>query len=175
MSRSRSPALAQQSVRWSAHRTAARLHKKGDVSRCIGRPKGGLNSKLHAVCEGAGKPVALLLSEGQRSDDKGAALFLDSLRPGPRNCWQTEVAMPTGSGRHGKKRASLLVSRPRRIESSPLKMTRRSINSATRSKIGSPNSRTGGALPCATTAAPTLSSPPFASPLHASSISINES
>jgi len=62
-----------------AHRTAARLHKKGDVSRCIGRPKGGLNSKLHAVCEGAGKPVALLLSEGQRSDDKGAALLLDSL------------------------------------------------------------------------------------------------
>jgi transposase len=62
-----------------AHRTAASLHKKGDVSRCIGRTKGGLNSKLHAVCEGAGKPVALLLSEGQRSDYKGAALLLDSL------------------------------------------------------------------------------------------------
>jgi transposase len=62
-----------------AHRTAASLHKKGDVSRCIGRTKGGLNSKLHAVCEGAGKPVALLLSEGQMSDYKGAALLLDSL------------------------------------------------------------------------------------------------
>jgi len=38
-----------------------------------------LNSKLHAVCDGQGKPVALLLSEGQMSDYKGAALLLDQL------------------------------------------------------------------------------------------------
>jgi transposase len=30
-------------------------------------------------CDGSGKPVALLLSEGQMSDYKGAALLLDSL------------------------------------------------------------------------------------------------
>jgi len=40
-----------------------------------------LNSKLHAVCNGAGKPVALLLTEGQVSDYKGAAQLLDSLPP----------------------------------------------------------------------------------------------
>jgi transposase len=48
-----------------AHRTAASLLKKGDVPRRIGRTKGGLNSKLHAVCDGAGKPIVLLLSEGR--------------------------------------------------------------------------------------------------------------
>lgn len=50
-----------------AHRTAASLIKRG-CSRCLGRSKGGLNSKLHAVCEGQGRPVVLLLSEGQISD-----------------------------------------------------------------------------------------------------------
>jgi putative transposase len=38
-----------------------------------------LNSKLHAVCDRRGKPVALLLSEGQMSDYKGAALLLPVL------------------------------------------------------------------------------------------------
>jgi transposase len=57
-----------------AHRTAASLLKKGlfpDVSA-----KGGLNSKLHAVCDGRGRPLIMLLSEGQTSDFKGAASML---------------------------------------------------------------------------------------------------
>jgi len=40
--------------------------------------KGGLNSKLHAVCDGQGRPLILLLSEGQMSDYKGAALMIDA-------------------------------------------------------------------------------------------------
>jgi len=40
-----------------------------------------MNSKLHAVTDGYGRPVALLLSEGQMSDHKGAALLLNSLPP----------------------------------------------------------------------------------------------
>ncbi|WP_153017893.1 MULTISPECIES: hypothetical protein [unclassified Sphingobium] len=36
-----------------AHRTAASLLDKADPRR-IGRTKGGLNSKLHAVCDGKG-------------------------------------------------------------------------------------------------------------------------
>ena len=40
-----------------AHRTPASLLKKGDVPRRIGRTKGGLNSKLHAVCDGHGRPL----------------------------------------------------------------------------------------------------------------------
>jgi transposase len=61
-----------------AHRTAASLLKKG-VPRRIGRTKGGLNSKLHAVCDGNGRPLVMLLSEGQMSDYKGAALMLPAL------------------------------------------------------------------------------------------------
>jgi transposase len=38
-----------------------------------------LNSKLHAVCDGHGRPLILLLSEGQMSDYKGAALMLPVL------------------------------------------------------------------------------------------------
>ena len=38
-----------------------------------------MNSKLHAVCDGLGRPVIMLLSESQMSDFKGAALMLSSL------------------------------------------------------------------------------------------------
>ena len=47
-----------------------------DVARCIGRTKGGLNFKLHAACDEKGRPLVLLLSECQMSDDKGAAHML---------------------------------------------------------------------------------------------------
>jgi len=40
-----------------------------------------LNSKLHAICDGAGRPLIMLLSEGQMSDFKGAALMIDDLPP----------------------------------------------------------------------------------------------
>ena len=38
-----------------------------------------MNSKLHAVCDGEGRPIILLLSEGQMSDHKGAFLLLEAL------------------------------------------------------------------------------------------------
>ncbi|RAI54578.1 transposase [Roseicella frigidaeris] len=57
---------------------------KGAFPRCIGRTKGGLNSKLHAACDGHGRPVVLLLTEGQASDHRGAALMLPQLPPGVR-------------------------------------------------------------------------------------------
>ncbi len=55
-----------------AHRTAASLLKKDAVPRRIGR-KGGLNSKLHAVCDGEGRPLVMLLSEGRDERLQGAA------------------------------------------------------------------------------------------------------
>ena len=39
----------------------------------------GLNSKLHAVCDETGRPVCLLLSEGQMSDYTGARRLLPFL------------------------------------------------------------------------------------------------
>jgi transposase len=53
--------------------------KKGDSPRLIRHTKCGLNSQLHAVCDGAGRPVILLLTEGQTSDHKGAALIYPML------------------------------------------------------------------------------------------------
>src|SRR5690625_275660 len=53
--------------------------QKGAVPRRIGRTRGGLNSKLHAVCDGEGKPLILLLTEGQVSDCRGAATVLPAL------------------------------------------------------------------------------------------------
>lgn len=38
-----------------------------------------MNSKLHAVCDGDGKPLVMLLTEGQMSDHKGARLILGAL------------------------------------------------------------------------------------------------
>jgi len=55
--------------------------KKGALPRRIGRTKGGLNSELHMVCDGQGRPLVMLLSEGQMSDFKGAALMIDDLPP----------------------------------------------------------------------------------------------
>lgn len=40
-----------------------------------------MNSKLHTVCDGGGRPIVMLLSEGQMSDHKSARLVLDALPP----------------------------------------------------------------------------------------------
>nr|WP_194300309.1 IS5 family transposase [Acetobacter farinalis] len=62
-----------------AHRTSASLLKKGLFPRYIGRTKGGLNSKLYAMCDGQGRPVRLHLTAGQVSDVKGADVLLADL------------------------------------------------------------------------------------------------
>lgn len=38
-----------------------------------------MNSKLHAIVDGQGKPLVLLLTEGQMSDHTGARLMFDAL------------------------------------------------------------------------------------------------
>ena len=45
----------------------------------IRRTKGGLNTKLHALCDNLGRPVRLHLTEGQRSDFKVADILLKDL------------------------------------------------------------------------------------------------
>ena len=55
-----------------AHRTAASL------------TKGGLNSKLHMVSDGRGRPLTFFLSPGQMSDAKGALVLLAELPPAKR-------------------------------------------------------------------------------------------
>jgi len=47
----------------------------------MGRSRGGLTSKLHAVVDGRGRPVALRLTAGQVHDSKVAVDMLRGLRP----------------------------------------------------------------------------------------------
>ena len=49
--------------------------------RLIGRTKGGMNSKLHAVSDAAGRPIQLFLTAGNVSDYIGARALLSSLPP----------------------------------------------------------------------------------------------
>ncbi|WP_295707461.1 IS5 family transposase [uncultured Brevundimonas sp.] len=68
-----------------AHRTASSLRgKKGGLGRLIGRTKGGMNTKLHAVTDANGRPISLFVTAGQVSDYTGAAALLDSL---PKAQW----------------------------------------------------------------------------------------
>ena len=48
----------------------------------MGRSRGGLTTKLHAVVDANGLPINLCLSEGQAYDGHSAHLMLDSLAPG---------------------------------------------------------------------------------------------
>jgi transposase len=64
-----------------AHRTASSLLKKGDVPRDIGRTRGGLNTKLHAVCDEKARPIILYISKGQMSDYRGARIIAKHLPP----------------------------------------------------------------------------------------------
>ncbi|WP_227004864.1 IS5 family transposase [Acetobacter senegalensis] len=65
-----------------AHRTASSLRlKKGSCGRLIGRTKGGMNTKLHAVTDRNGCPLDFFMTAGQISDHTGAAALLDGLPP----------------------------------------------------------------------------------------------
>lgn len=40
----------------------------GKQDQGLGRSKGGFTTKLHAACDGLGKPICLFITAGQRSD-----------------------------------------------------------------------------------------------------------
>jgi transposase len=72
-----------------AHRTASSLRvEKGGPDdkrgRLIGRTKGGLNTKLHAVTDAKGRPIRFFMTAGQVSDYMAR-----------RPCW---AACPTPNG-----------------------------------------------------------------------------
>ncbi|MEP9403130.1 IS5 family transposase [Sphingomonas sp. VNH70] len=68
-----------------AHRTASSLRvKKGNLGRLIGRTKGGMNTKLHALADANGRPLSFFMTAGQVSDYTGAAALLDDM---PKAQW----------------------------------------------------------------------------------------
>ena len=46
--------------------------QKRGRGRLIGRTKGGMNTKLHAICDSQGRPIDLFVTAGQVSDYIGA-------------------------------------------------------------------------------------------------------
>jgi transposase len=48
----------------------------------VGRSRGGLTTKIHALVDGCGLPIALKLTEGQAHDGRSAADMLGSVGPG---------------------------------------------------------------------------------------------
>jgi hypothetical protein len=64
-----------------AHRAASSLGLKKGGGRLIGRTKGGMNTKLHAVTDENGRPISFFMSADEISDYTGAAALLNSLPP----------------------------------------------------------------------------------------------
>ena len=66
----------------------------------------------------------MLLSEGQMSDYKGAALMLDALPPRQASCSATKAMTPTGSARRSPSAASRPASRQSPTARSPIEHDR---------------------------------------------------
>jgi IS5 family transposase len=83
--------MIHQIIVWSALLRAVLVARRveqqqgsGHAARIVGRAaEGGLNSKLHTICDEQGRPRVLLLTEGQVSDYKGAATMLPDMPSAP--------------------------------------------------------------------------------------------
>ncbi|MFE1265715.1 IS5 family transposase [Streptomyces albogriseolus] len=69
-----------------AHQHAAATGRKGGTSgdepddHALGRSRGGLTTKVHLACDGKGRPLALLVTPGQRHDSVCARILLERIR-----------------------------------------------------------------------------------------------
>jgi transposase len=68
------------SIRVRQH--AANGQKKTTRSRCMGRSRGGLTTKIHALVDALGRPIRLKLSEGQAHDGRSADDMIDTVVAG---------------------------------------------------------------------------------------------
>jgi len=79
------------------HQHAANAQKDGPG--CMGRSRGGLTTKIHAVVDADGLPIALKLTPGQAHDGRSADGLLESLDAGDilladRGAWANIKPMP---------------------------------------------------------------------------------
>ena len=62
---------------------ARRRHQKGGYDdRCMGRSRGGLTTKIHALVDAEGRPIHLLLTAGQAGDAPAGRELPPRLAPG---------------------------------------------------------------------------------------------
>src|SRR5271157_4730274 len=62
--------------------TQRRRSKKTGQNQAIGRSKGGLSTKIHALVDALGNPLLFLLTPGQAHDLEGADEFLPQMAAG---------------------------------------------------------------------------------------------
>lgn len=62
-----------------AHQSSAGA-RKASGPQAIGITRGGLNTKIHAVCDALGNPLRFVLTPGQRHDSKPVPELLDGLQ-----------------------------------------------------------------------------------------------
>jgi len=55
--------------------------KRGDQTQAIGRSRGGRTTKIHAVVDGSGRPIAFEITPGQLGDVRAALALLGPLPP----------------------------------------------------------------------------------------------
>lgn len=134
--------------------------KKGDLGRLIGRTKGGMNTKLHAVTDANGRPLSFFITAGQISDYTGAAALLDDL---PKAQWilaDRGYETLNGSGTRSSKGASSLAFRIGNPAPCPSNTTSADTNTETVSRSCLAASRIGDASQRDMTDAQPSSSPP---------------
>lgn len=126
----------------------------------------GNDYKLHALCDGKGRPLIMVLTQGQMSDFQGAAMMMTAL---PR----AKVLLADRAYDAKWLREALIAKGI--TPCIPFPMMWGFIKNATSSKTCLQNSKTGGASQCAMTAVPIPSFQPSVSPQQSYFGSINES
>ena len=84
------------------------LRKNGE--QAIGRSRGGLTTKIHALVDALGNPVALRLTPGQAHDLASAGSLLDDVEPQAligSKAYDADRLIETLVGRHVTSRDSL--------------------------------------------------------------------
>ena len=158
-------------------RSPARSHgKKGDRDDGgMGRSRGGLTSKIHALVDAEGRPVTLRLTGGQVADCKEARS--PARRPSARatSCSPTRATTATPSAPRRQSARPGQTSRPRQTARAPSPSPPGSIASETSWSGSSTASNTSEASPRATTRTRPTTSPPSSSSQPASGACRNES
>ena len=115
-----------------------------DVPRCIGRTKGGLNSKLHAIVDAAGRPVMMCLTEGQTSEHIGAKILYPALPDETQAVMIADKGYDSDQYRTALKAKGITACIPsRKGRKSPASYCKACINNVIRSKTCLDASKTG--------------------------------
>ncbi len=73
---------------------AGRDRKRGDQNQALGRSRGGLTSKIHALADASGRPLRFIITAGQTGDITQAPALLSSCEAGGVIADKASTAMP---------------------------------------------------------------------------------